>query len=266
MRLGGTKRDEEIYFARLRGHLEQEYQLLRAAFTVADPGKRVPTCPEWTADRLAHHVAATYLHKVEAIRTGVLAAQEPALDEAGPVEALDEAYAALAACFAEHRPADPAATWYGPDQSVGFWIRRMCHESVVHRVDAELVAGLELAPIPDDIAQDGVEEFLTLALEYRCEVWPEHFAAVLEGADPRPVAIAAGDRSWTVTAGPKGIAVGDCLVPEESAYERNEAARIGGAPGDVLLWLWGRTDERVVHAVGDPVLVNRFLELRKRGT
>ncbi len=229
-----TKRDEDVYFARLRGHLEHEFRLLRAAITVAEPEEPVPSCPEWTANQLAHHVAHTYLHKVVAIR--------------------------------EDRPRDAAATWYGPDHTVGFWIRRMCHETVVHRVDAELVAGLELAPIPDDIALDGIDEFVTLNLAYYSSEIPKQFADLLEGADPRPVTIAAGDREWTVTAKPEAVAVGDYLVPDESAYKRNEAARVSGDPGPVLLWLWGRMDERVLRAIGDPALVNQLVELRKRGT
>jgi uncharacterized protein (TIGR03083 family) len=262
-----TKRDEDVYFARLRTHLEREFRLLRAAITVADPEERVPSCPDWTANQLAHHVAHTYLHKVEAIRQGRFPEDWPPADgDPSPVVALEEAYAALIGCLDEHRPGDPAATWYGPDQTVGFWIRRMCHETVVHRVDAELVAGLELAPIPDDIALDGIDEFVTLNLAYYSSEIPKQFADLLDGADPRPVTIAAGDREWTVTAKPEAIAVGDYLVPDESAYERNEAARISGDPGHVLLWLWGRMDERVVHAIGDPALVKQFVELRKRGT
>ena len=262
-----TKRDEDVYFTRLRGHLEREFRLLRAAITVAEPEEPVPSCPEWTANQLAHHVAETYLHKVVAIRDGRFPEDwPPAGIDPNPVVALDEAYTALIECFDGHRPRDTAATWYGPDQTVGFWIRRMCHETVVHRVDAELVAGLELAPIPDDIALDGIDEFVTLNLAYYSSEIPKQFADLLEGADPRPVTIVAGDREWTVTARPEAIAVGDYLVPDESAYERNEAARISGEPGHVLLWLWGRMDERVVHAIGDPALVNQLVELRKRGT
>jgi hypothetical protein len=142
----------------------------------------------------------------------------------------------------------------------------MCHESVVHRVDAELTAGLEIAPIPEDIALDGIDEFLTLFLGFLSEEWPDHFADALSGADRRPVTIAAGGRAWTLTAEPARVAVGEYLAPEESAYERNEAARIGGEPSEVLLWLWGRLDERAVSWTGDPALVTQFATLRRKGT
>lgn len=262
----GVERD--VYFARLRGHLGREFRLLRTALMAADPREKVPTpCLDWTAEQLARHVALVYLHKVECIRLGRFPEPWPPPDpEPGRPVLLDEAYAALSEAFDAHRPGDAAATWHRADQTVGFWIRRMCHESVVHRVDAELVAGLELAPIPDDIALDGVDEFLTLFLGERTRQMRERFADVLEGADPRPVTIAAGGGEWTVTVEAEGVRVDEYLPPEEAAYERNEAARISGRPGDVLLWLWGRLDDRAVRVVGDRALVARLLELRGRVT
>ena len=41
---------------------------------------------------------------------------------------------------------------------MGFWFRRMAHETVIHRVDAELAAGLPTAHVPDDLAIDGIDE------------------------------------------------------------------------------------------------------------
>ena len=80
---------------------------------------------------------------------------------------LDRAYAALTAEFAARSPESPAFTWYGPDQTVGFWIRRMAQETVIHRVDAELGAGVaSIAPIPADLAHDGIDEFLVAFVEY----------------------------------------------------------------------------------------------------
>jgi hypothetical protein len=64
MQTSQSERGGAAYFARLRGHLEHEFRLLRTAIAAADPAWRVPSCPEWDADQLAHHVARTYLHKV----------------------------------------------------------------------------------------------------------------------------------------------------------------------------------------------------------
>jgi hypothetical protein len=66
----------------------------------------------------------------------------------------------------EERGADrPVWTWQA-DKSAGFWLRRMLHDEVVHRYDADLALGTARPddPIPDlptDVAVDGVSDFLT---------------------------------------------------------------------------------------------------------
>ena len=82
------------------------------------------------------------------------------LDRRARLELLDRAYAALTSKFAARRPEEQAYTWYSPDQRVGFWIRRMAQETVIHRVDAELADGELLAAIPADLAADGIDELL----------------------------------------------------------------------------------------------------------
>lgn len=266
--------DEDVkddYFARLRTRLGEDFRLLRTAIAAADPEAKVPSCPDWTTRQLALHVARTYLHKVECIRTGVFPRDERSVEsESDPVGALDAAYTELAALFDAHRPGDPAATWHGPDQTVGFWIRRMCQETVVHRVDAEQVAGLELAPIPQDVALDGVDEFLDLFIGYMSTEWSEHFADVLAQADPRPVLVTGGGRSWTLEARPQGVSVRPALAVPGSepsgAVSTQTATRIEGEPDGLLLWLWGRVGDRSVRREGDPALLEQFLALRKKAT
>jgi uncharacterized protein (TIGR03083 family) len=289
------------YFGLLRGRLDEDFRLLRAAIAAADPEAKVPSCPDWTANQLAHHVAQTYLHKVECINRGAFPEDWPPTGlNPDPVGVLDEGFAALTAVFDEHLPGDPAATWHRPDQTVGFWIRRMCQETVVHRVDAEQVAGLELAPIPARIALDGVDEFLDLFIGYLSEDWPEHFADVLTQPDQRPVLISGGGRSWTVQARPEGVAVRQVLAvagigsaaeaaeagqPDAAGLvgvveaatatgarsdaeraQQDGAALVEGEPAQLLLWLWGRVGDRSVHRTGDPALLDQFLALRRKAT
>src|SRR4029453_10276847 len=57
---------------------------------------------------------------------------------------------------------DPATllwTFHPPDQTAGFWRRRMAQETVVHRVDAESAHGRP-RPVPAALAADGVDEGL----------------------------------------------------------------------------------------------------------
>ena len=103
---------------------------------------QVPTCPGWTVTDLTRHVGEVYLHKVEMMRQGQHPEGWPpaALQQSEPVGLLTRGYGELIAEFAAHSPDDATATWYGPDQTVRFWIRRMAQETVTHRIDAELGA------------------------------------------------------------------------------------------------------------------------------
>ena len=85
---------------------------------------------------LLRHVGEVYLDKVECMRLGrdPESWPPPGLQDEPPLQLLDRSYADLTGEFAARRPQDHAFTWYGPDQSVAFWIRRMAQETVIHRV------------------------------------------------------------------------------------------------------------------------------------
>ena len=101
-------------------------------------------------------------------------------------------------------PAAPGGTWYKPDPTVGFWFRRMAQETVIHRIDAELGAGASIAPAPDDLAVDGIDELLKVFIAYAFSEWPEDFTEVLKNSPGRAFLIrteaAAGtpSSSWLV--------------------------------------------------------------------
>jgi uncharacterized protein (TIGR03083 family) len=247
-------------------HLRRDFPLLRAAIAVADPAAKVPCCPDWTADELAHHVAQTYLHKVECIRLGAFPENWPPELDPDPLGALDEQFAALDAAFAAHEPADAAATWHGPDQTVGFWIRRMAQETVIHRVDAQQVAGLELTPIDPELALDGIEEFLCLFIGYFSRTYPEEYGSALREPDRRPLAVCAGGQSWTLSATESGVEVTRAGGAEASAAASRAAVTVSGEPGDVLLWLWVRTGDEAVRIEGDERALSQLKALRREAT
>jgi uncharacterized protein (TIGR03083 family) len=148
--------------------LEADYRRIREVVPghLAAP---VPSCPDWTMADLTRHVGEVYLHKVECMREGHAPKTDwpPAgLGNEEPVALLDRSYADLVAELTTRDPAAPGGTWYAPDPTVGFWIRRMAQESVIHRIDAELGAGAPIAPIPDDLAIDGIDELLKVFVAY----------------------------------------------------------------------------------------------------
>ncbi|WP_214412236.1 maleylpyruvate isomerase N-terminal domain-containing protein [Sphaerisporangium fuscum] len=243
--------------SRLLSRLEDDFALLRAAVAEADPAARVPSCPDWTAADLADHVAKVYLHKTECIRLGAFPEEyPPGVLDADPLVSLDRCHAALTGQFAAHSPADHAATWHEPDQTVGFWIRRMAQETVIHRVDAELVAGRPVSPIPADLAIDGIDEVLKLFLGYGSAHWKDDMGTLLDKPDERPLSVFTGHHAWRVVATPAGVEVSDAA----SGFDAD--ALISGEPGPLLLWLWNRADDDAVRLDGDRALLEQFHALR----
>jgi uncharacterized protein (TIGR03083 family) len=235
---------------RLLECLDADFARLREVVAAADLTAQVPSCPEWTVTDLVQHVGAVYLHKVECMRLGTHPDPWPpaGLNDEEPRAMLDRAYAALAAEFATRTPESPAFTWYGPDQTVGFWIRRMAQETAIHRVDAELAAQVSIAPIPEDLANDGIDEFLVAFVEYGATKWPEDYAEILAPADGRGVRLETPDAAWLVRPTPETIEVRVSDVDSADAVVR-------AASSDLLLWMWSRGLGDGVSIDGDPALV-----------
>jgi uncharacterized protein (TIGR03083 family) len=236
-----------------------------------DLSASVPSCPGWSVTDLVRHVAGVYLHKVEAMRQGHPPAEWPppglATEESIPL--LDRAYRALSGEFARRQPDDRAWTWFDDDQTVRFWIRRMAQETVIHRVDAELALGEELAPIPDDLAVDGTDEVLRVFLAYGSTRWREHMSDALAEWGERSLLVDAGGERWRVGVHPTGVEISDEHGPtakdghvEEDGRadaDGHTEASIRGKPAAVLLWLWNRGGTEAA-AEGDAVM---FDELRR---
>ena len=53
--------------------------------------------------------------------------------------------------------AEPRWTWWPADQTVGFTRRMQTYEATMHRVDAELTAGLSIGTIAPDVAAGAVD-------------------------------------------------------------------------------------------------------------
>jgi uncharacterized protein (TIGR03083 family) len=219
----------------------------------------VPTCPGWTVDDLVRHVAMVYLHKVECVRTGEEPAQWPP-DTSGEaaLALLDRAYATLVAEFAARDDADHAGTWYEPDQTVGFWVRRMAQETVIHRVDAEIAAGVPIAPISADLATDGIDEVLVVFLAYETRTWPDDFTGLDGSAGDLSVLVTTGDARWLAR-----LDRGAVAVDVDSAGQA--VTQVSGEPSAMLRWLWGRADDSAVQIDGDRAGAARLRALMAEG-
>ncbi|MGI8695480.1 MAG: maleylpyruvate isomerase family mycothiol-dependent enzyme [Mycobacteriales bacterium] len=218
-----------------------------------DGATAVPTCPGWDLDALLWHVAVVYRHKVVCIRIGRPPDPWPPPRPSGAVaDELRAAYDELTEQLRVRDPADPAFTWYPPDQTVGFWQRRMAQETAVHRVDAQLAVGVA-TPIAADIAADGVDEFLTMMLA------PDYTDTPADAPD-RTLRIKAGGREWLVTVTPRRVSASRNPAAAEPAD-----ATITGDPSTVDLWLWGRGGDTDLDVEGDPAAIEALHAAIGRG-
>jgi uncharacterized protein (TIGR03083 family) len=226
---------------RQRECLDAEFHRFRAVAGAADLDAPVPSCPDWKLVDLVRHVGEVYLYKVEQMRLGRHADEWPpeGMNEEPALELLDRAFSALAAEFDARRPRDRVFTWYEPDQTVGFWIRDMANETVLHRVDAELAAGRPVTAIPDDLANDGIDELLVAFVQYDVMLAPDKVAGLLAAVSESTVRVVTPQRSWLVR-----MAAGSMRVDEPGVT--SATASIEGSAPDVLLWLWNRDDQNIM--------------------
>ncbi|HVE62808.1 MAG TPA: maleylpyruvate isomerase family mycothiol-dependent enzyme [Mycobacteriales bacterium] len=228
---------------------------------VAAPRLRepVPSCPEWDVAALVEHVAMVYQHKIACMRSGRPSEWPPETPGGDVVEWLSSSLDELVGELTTRGPDAPSYTWYPPDQTVGFWFRRMAQETAVHRVDAELAAGAgHVTPIDPALATDGIDELLVAFL----------------GGDwsDEPVLAASGSTVAvrTTSSTPAGVADASwelALLPTAVPVSRGGSAAdltVAGDPHSLLLWLWGgRVGDDVVAIDGSRAVL---AELRARLT
>ncbi|MEU4719739.1 maleylpyruvate isomerase family mycothiol-dependent enzyme [Nonomuraea dietziae] len=213
-------------------------QIERMAGTVegADFTTQVPTCPGWDLRQLVTHTGG--VHRWAALMVGELATErfDRAALEAGFAGLADEELAGWlregAGLLDEALTAHPgdAPMWaWGGDRHVRFWSRRQLHETVVHHADAALALGVT-PDIPEEVAVDGVEEFLDI-LPYAGRWRPE--VRELTG-DGETISWRTGSgAAWLITLGPEGFT-------HERSAARASATLHADTAAELLLLIWRR--------------------------
>jgi uncharacterized protein (TIGR03083 family) len=148
---------------RYAAELDAETERLAAAVTRQPDTSIVPTCPEWTVRDLVTHVGTGHrlaIGIVEERRDSPAPFRKidaPA-DQAAWAQWLAEGAGRLNDVVRAHGFDGAVWTWHPKHQTAGFWLRRMLHDLIVHRFDAEPDG--DLAP---DAAADGVADFLLVS-------------------------------------------------------------------------------------------------------
>jgi uncharacterized protein (TIGR03083 family) len=207
-----------------------------------DPTAAIPACPGWNVDDLLRHVGS--IHHRTALIVGERRTERPHPQEhtAPHGNALGWYEAGLANLLDVFRATDPDQecwTFVRP-QPASWWLRRMAHETAIHRLDAEQATG-GVHTFDAAFAVDGVGEALEMG----------SFHAHPDDASPGTVHLHATDveGEWLVTFGERlkvteGHAKGDAAVrgPAEHLYR----------------WVWGRAPQDGLEVFGDQAAVDRL--------
>jgi uncharacterized protein (TIGR03083 family) len=204
----------------------------------------VPWVPEWRARDLIGHLGTVHRWATHIVRAGTTERPppEPTQMPPGDENLLEWYETGLVELVATLRTTPPdAPAWHmspTAEKVVASWGRRQAHELAVHRMDLEVTAGVAHDPVDPDLAEDGIDELLTIVVPRWAHTEPLASAHATVG-----VTSADSGRSWSVSVDRGAVTVAAERAGTEDAHVRGEAAQL-------LLHLWGRPADVIVD--GDP--------------
>ncbi len=245
----------ERYYA----EIDASTAALAAIVGTSDPGLPIPTCPDWTMRHLATHLgrAQRWAGAIVATRSAEFIEFRAVPDGRLPDEQSERArwlVTGAGKLVEALRDAGEDQVWaFGQSAPASFWARRMCHEAMVHRADAQLASGAEAVMRPD-LAADAIDEWLTVMS-----------GPIFGRPDPRLAALPPGRSlhvhvtdlepggEWLIRHTADGIKVGR----EHGAGD----VAVSGQADDVLLVLLGRrpASDDAVRVFGDHELLESWL-------
>lgn len=258
MLVGMARLDRKEYLAGVSAEIARLAEVAEGK----DMAALVPACPEWDLGKLVRHTGMVHRWATHIVRTRAtervpfkeIPMGLPA-DRADLPAWLDAGAEPLVAELS----ADPETavwTWAGEaGGTVGWWARRMLHESTVHRADADLTLGLD-PDIAGEVAADGIEELLENLAAVRAKTAP--VAELGRAGDSLHLHATDGPEDgsgeWTITLEPDGFswAVGHTKA----------TVAVRGAVADLELLLYNRRnllDTERYEIFGDTGLAERWL-------
>jgi uncharacterized protein (TIGR03083 family) len=228
-----------------------------------DQSLPIPTCPEWTLRQLVTHVGRAHRWAAEITRTRseVFIPFREVPDGKLPDDRAEQlrwlrAGATLVVDAVREAGSDLVWSFAGPVPAV-FWSRRMAHETLVHRADAELAAGAEPEPVIEaEVAADAIDEWLTLFAggilgnaDERTKALPDGAALHIHATDDG----LGGRGEWMIRHDADGLTV-------QPGHGKGDAALTGPAASLLLALMRRRpVSDPAVTVYGDSAVVDSWL-------
>lgn len=236
--------------------IDERSTAFRAAVASApDLDAQVPTCPEWTLFDLAQHIGEGRRDWAATVAAGPAPAKSAAEGApAAPREReallawLAQSTELLLEALREAGPDRDCWTWWETLQSPGTSgavARHQLQQMAVHTYDAQITVGAP-QPLPDEVALDGVDEFLSTCVA-TTSPWPHKPAAIDFHASE--------GRSWRLSLSADGARTarlpGPDAGPATTASPDAAEASARGAAAELVLILHGRIPVDSVELDGD---------------
>lgn len=207
----------------------------------------VPTCPDWNVADLARHQGRVFRWMCQLLESKAAEYVNPKpiaerAEQEEPIAWLEAGAEQAFALFGTADPDTPVWNWIeGRPAPARFWYRRMAHETVIHRVDAEAAAGRPPTPVePAELAADGIDEFLA-------------FLPVRVG---RGGSVPSGSYHFHTTDVPGEWVVDFAAGNVEIRREHAKAdVAVRGPASDLELYLYNRRNADGLEIFGDPAQV-----------
>jgi len=208
----------------------------------------VPSCPDWTAERLVRHTGLVLRYVGKVLEAG-RQIDPKGLPKPPPGELVLQWFEEMARithdALAAKAPDDELWNWAGQPPVAAFWHRRIANELAVHAVDAELAAG-RAPQVETELAADATDELLTVLLPAKVTAG----ATDLSGLGAIHVHCTDTEGEWLVTPTAAGVEV-------TREHAKGDAA-LRGPASEVLLRLCNRGEGGEV--IGDPSAVADFTQ------
>lgn len=260
--------EKTLDFPELLRLIDERATAFRAAVASAPSlHVQVPTCPEWTLLDLVQHMGDGRLAWAATVAAGPDAPEKSAAEGAPAMPQEREAQLAWLAASTQEllealRDAGPDRgcwTWWGDSQSpqtCGAVARHQLQQFAVHTYDAQLTLGAP-KPLPDEVALDGVDEFLSTCCATTAP-WPHEPATVDYHATE--------GRSWRLRLSADGAQTARIPTPgatsATAAGEHPDSAGVSawGTAHELVLAMYGRIPLDALKLEGDRRILDLLVE------